>query len=101
MGFGKQLPMRICNGSLVPLRPPVHQHILDMDVDWIGFSASDDQGFCGAGKQEVALVVAFRPDGHGSGWSCGGAVTRLLAPEDELAGPLTELFLPGLPWLRH
>ena len=56
----------------------------------------------GGGKQEKTRVEGPpQPFGDGAGWCCSRSSTRLLAWQNELAGPLPGVLLPGLPRLRN
>lgn len=58
---------------------------------------------CGGERQEkeVGLVVAFGTHCHRLSRCRGGDLSRVLAPQLELAGSLPELLLSGLPGLRY
>jgi hypothetical protein len=53
------------------------------------------------GRKEVAVEGSPRSDGNWSGGRSGPGISRLLAPENELAGALSAAFIPSLPGLRH
>jgi hypothetical protein len=52
-------------------------------------------------EKEVGLAVAFWSSCHRAGSRWSGALARLLASQDELAGALPGSLLSGLPGLRH
>lgn len=69
------------------------QHILIADIL--------PQWWSGEGKWQEALALALGDRNHGVGRRGSSGFARLLASENELAGSLPGLFLPGLLRLRN